>query len=260
MSILRTYFETCHKSLLQDFDRTVAAGNHCGDIGENREDLIVDFINKNQPRRLYAHRGGQVIGINSKPSQQIDILVTHDSTIEFRADSKSYRVAEAILTGIAVKSDLTRENLKNDFKNLASIPKPSHKVLKLSHSDAAGLFDIYSRAFPHRMIIGWNGATSDTLMSALNEVVSENPDIPVDNYPDVVTVLKRGFSLQLHGKKEFLKGKIKRNQVRWDVVPEDGGVTWPLVWILNQLSAGSGWAAFFTVDLEEYWRDSKLQT
>lgn len=257
MSILRTYLETCHKSLLQNFDQTAAAGNHSGDLGENRENLIVDFINQNQPRRLYAHRGGQVIGINSEPSQQIDILVTHDSTIEFRAQSKSYRVAEAILAGIAVKSDLTKENLKNDFKNLASIPKPSHEVLQFSHSDAAGLFNIYSRAFPYRMIIGWNGATSDTLMSALNEVISENPDIPVDSYPDVITVLKRGFSLQLHGKKEFLKGKIQRDQVRWDVIPEDDGVAWPLVWLLNQLSAGSGWAAISTVTLEPYWHNTK---
>jgi hypothetical protein len=256
LSILRTYLETCHKSLLQNFDQTTAAGSHSGDLGENRENLIVDFINQNQPRRLYAHRGGQVIGINSKPSQQIDILVTHDSTIEFRAQSKSYRVAEAILAGIAVKSDLTSESLKADFKNLASIPKPSHEVLRFSHSDSAGLFNIYSRAFPQRMIIGWNGATSYTLMSALNEVVSENPDIPVDSYPDVVTVLKRGFSLQLHGKKEFLKGKIQRDEVRWDVVPEADGVAWPLVWLLNQLSAGSGWAALSTVDLQAYWNDA----
>lgn len=255
MSILRTYFEACHQSLLFDFDRTVAAGNHGGDMGENREQLIVDFINKNQPRRLFAHRGGQVIGINSIPSQQIDVLVTHDSTIEFRAETKSYRIAEAILAGIAVKSNLTREYLKDDFKNLASITKPSNKVLKLGHSDAAGLFNIYSRVFPHRMIIGWNGATSDTLIAALNEAVSENPDIPVDRYPDVVTVLKRGFSLQLRGKMEFLKGTIQRDQVLWELVPQDAGVAWPLVWLMNQLSAGSGWAAMFTVDLQPYWEN-----
>jgi hypothetical protein len=253
LSILRTYLEACYNSLLQNFDRTTAAGNHGGDLGENRENLIVDFINQNQPRRLYAHRGGQVIGINSEPSQQIDILVTHDSSIEFREDSKSYRVAEAILAGIAVKSNLTREHLKSDFKNLASIPKPSHVALKLAHSDAAGLLNIYSRTYPIRMLIGWDGATSDSLMSALNEVVSENPDIPVDNYPDVITVLKRGFSLQLHGKKEFLKGEISREQIGWRVVPEKDGAAWPLVWILNQLSAGSGWAAMFTVSLEPYW-------
>lgn len=253
MSILRTYLEACHKSLLHDFDRTAAAGNHGGDLGENREQLIVDFINQNQPRRLYAHRGGQVIGVHSEPSQQIDILVTHDSTIEFRAHDKSYRIAEAIFAGIAVKSNLTREHLKDDFKNLASISKPSSEVLKLAHSDATGLFNIYSLDFPHRMIIGWNGATAETLLSALNEAVTENSDIPVSNYPDVVTVLRRGFSLQLRGKKEFLKGQIQRDQVRWEVVPEDAGVAWPLVWLLNQLSAGSGWAAMFTVDLQPYW-------
>lgn len=253
MSILRTYLEECHNSLLADFKRTTAAGNHGGDLGENREQLIVDFINKNQPRRLNAIRGGQVIGLNSEPSKQIDVLVTHDSTIEFRADHKSYRVAEAILAGIAIKSNLTRESLKDDFKNLASIPKPSHAVLKLSHSDAAGLFNIYSRSFPHRMIIGWNGATAETLLSALNEAAAENLDIHVSNYPDVVANLGQGFSLQLQGKKEFLQGKIQRNQVRWEMVSSEDGKAWPLAWLLNQLSAGSGWAATFTVDLEPYW-------
>ena len=253
MSILRTYLEACHQSLLHDFDRTSAAGSHSGDMGENREQLIVDFINKNQPRRLFAYRGGQVIGVNSETSQQIDILVTHDSTIEFRAETKSYRIAESILAGIGVKSDLTRERLKEDFKNLASIPKPSCEVLKLGHLDATGLFNIYSRAFPYRMIIGWNGATSDTLVSALNEAVLENPDIPIGNYPNVVTVLKRGFSLQLRGKMKFLKGAIRRDQVRWELVPKDVGAAWPLVWLMNQLSAGSGWAAMFTVDLQPYW-------
>ena len=253
MSILRTYLEACHQSLLHEFDRTAAAGSHGGDMGENREQLIVDFINKNQPRRLFAYRGGQVIGVNSEPSKQIDVLVTHDSTIEFRAETKSYRIAESILAGIGIKSDLTRERLKDDFKNLASISKPSCEVLKLGHSDAAGLFNIYSRAFPHRMIIGWNGATSDTLISALNEAVLENPDILVGSYPDVVTVLKRGISLQLLGKMEFLKGIIRNDQVRWELVPEDAGVAWPLVWLMNQLSAGSGWAAMFTVDLQPYW-------
>lgn len=253
MSILRTYLEKCHESLIADFNRTTAAGNHNGDLGENREQLIVDFINQNQPRRLNAIRGGQVIGIDSKTSQQIDILITHDSTIEFRANQKSFRVADSILAGIAIKSNLTKQHLKDDFKNLASIPKPSNKALKLASPDYPRLFDIYSRDFPHRMIIGWNGASAETLLSALKEAVDENTDIDVSNYPDVITVLNQGFSLQLQGKKEFLKGEIQSRQVHWEMVPNETGKAWPLVWLLNQLSAGSGWAALFTVDLQPYW-------
>lgn len=253
MSILRTYLEACHASLLKEFDRTAAAGTHCSDLGENREQLIVDFINDNQPRRLFANRGGQVIGVASKPSSQIDVLVTHDSTIEFRADQKSYRVTEAILAAIAVKSNLSRESLKDDFLNLATIPEMSYKVLQLSVGQQDGLFKIYAREYPTRVMVGWNGATSAVLLDGLNEAVSENPEIDVRSYPDVVTVLKRGFSLQLIGKKEYLTGQIPLEQVRWGVVPEKHGVAWPLCWLLNQLSAASGWAAMFTVDLQPYW-------
>lgn len=252
--MLRTYLEACHTSLLKDFDRTAAAGTHSGDLGENREQLIVEFINNNQPRRLFASRGGQVIGTNSQPSNQIDILVTHDSTIEFRADQKSYRIVEATLAGVAVKSDLSLRSLKNDFINLTSIPEASPDVLRLSSAQHDGLFNIYTRAFPSRMIVGWNGSTPETLLDALNEVMQENPETPVRSYPDVVTVLKRGFSLQLIGKKEFLKGRLPRERVRWVVVAQEHGAAWPLCWLLNQLSAASGWASLFTVNLEPYWQ------
>jgi hypothetical protein len=160
-----------------------------------RNSFIVDFVNQNQPRRFSACRGGQVIGLGYSPSQKIDVLVTHDSTIEFRADQKSYRVAEAILAGIAVKSDLTKKRLKEDFLNLASIPKPAHEVLKLAHPEHDGLFEIYAREFPLRMIVGWAGATSQTLLSALNEAVSENPAVPVTSFPDVVTGVTKSCGL-----------------------------------------------------------------
>lgn len=247
------YLEACHDELLVAFKRTSAGGTHGGDLGENREQLIVNFINDNQPRRLYAHRGGQIIGVNSEPSKQIDVLVTHDSTIEFRKDEKSYRVAESILAAIAVKSVLDREPLKEDFENLASLPAISHDVLKLSSNQHDGLFQIYGRDFPARMMIGWDGAKSETLIDALNEAIAANPDVHVGAYPDVVTVLKRGFSLQLIGKQAFQKGQIERERVQYELVPEDHGPAWPLCWLLNQLSAGSGWAAMFTVDLQPYW-------
>lgn len=256
MNILRAYLEECHKSLLQDFRRSTAASSHGGDLGENREQLLVDFVNLNQPRRLFAHRGGQVIGLGSAPSQQIDILITHDSTIEFRAHQKTYRIAEAILAAIAVKSDLTSQRLKEDFFGLASIPTPSHSVLKLSHSEHDKLFQTYASSFPVRMMIGWTGATKETLLSALNDLSKPDSSIPVDRFPDVVTVLDRGFALQLLGKKEFLKGRSPRENVRWAPVPDSAGSAWYLAWLLNQVSSGSGWAAKFTVDLSPYWDES----
>jgi len=252
MTILREYLENCREVMLAEYDRSSKAGSHGGDLGENREQLIVDFLNQNQPRSLYAQRGGQVIGVNQESSQQIDVIISHDYSIEFRAHEKSYRIAEAVIGVIAVKSNLTSSALKADFKNISSVPEPSPEAFSIAHLGGENLIDAYRNSYPARMIIGFEGATADTLIDALHELRNENQDI-IFKFPEVIMVLRHGYSLRLLGKKEYIAGRIPFNQVRWEKVIPKNGPAWGLVWLLNELSAASTWTSSMTVRLNPYW-------
>lgn len=237
MTPVRTYLEAYRESLLADYERASKTSVHGGDLGENYEDLVVGFLENVMPRRLSSARGGQVIGVGQKPSSQIDVLVTHDSAPEFRADAKSYRIVEGVVMAVAVKSRLTTAALKEDFLGLATLPALSGEAIATAAVPHDQFLSGYKARFPKRIIWGWTGATVQTLQEALVDVAT---GVEAAQRPDLVVVLDRGIA-------------IGRNGDRWPAWrPEDGPAT-GFAEILNMGAAAAGWASQFNVKISPYW-------
>lgn len=234
---VRKYIESYRESLLAERARAAETSVHGGDLGENYESLVVRFLNNVMPRRLHAARGGQVLGVEQPPSKQIDVLVTHDSSMEFRADAKSYRVAEGVVAAVAVKSTLNTNEVEEDCKNLASLPTLSESAIATATVPLEALFGQYSARFPKRIIWGWDGLTKKNLQDAL---VVATRSIAEEKRPDLVLVLSRGVAL-------------KRDGNRWPAWDESGDPAAGLGEIVNMMAAAAGWAAQFSVRLSPYW-------
>ena len=86
--------------------RAVLAGDSAEntDIGVNREVLYHDFLQKHVPKRFAAHIGGDIFGTGRARSGQIDILISHDISINFLENHKIRCAVESVTAAIAIKS------------------------------------------------------------------------------------------------------------------------------------------------------------
>lgn len=101
------------------------------DIGANRELICRDFLANHVPRRYAIYPGGDVFGVGGKRSGQIDILITHDMSINFMENHKVRCPVESLTAAISIKSRLTKGELSNALLNLASIPQCHEPSIRL---------------------------------------------------------------------------------------------------------------------------------
>lgn len=104
------YFKALERSLAA---RAAVPGSaHRGDQGEDRERLVVNFLNDHLPKIATAHRGGAVLDSRDVLSAQTDVVVYSNWSPLLQQQGKPIFLAEGTFAAIKVKSLLTAQNLK----------------------------------------------------------------------------------------------------------------------------------------------------
>jgi hypothetical protein len=96
------------------------------DLGEETERVWIQFLERHLGPSLRVLRGGHISDHKGNRSSQIDLIVVgSDAQVFLPADSqngKAHVLIDQVVAAIMVTSNLTTEKLKQDWKNLQSIP------------------------------------------------------------------------------------------------------------------------------------------
>jgi hypothetical protein len=112
---LLEYFQNSADSLGVEANKMGIFSN-TSDVGDSRENMLFTFINNHIPIRCRVIKGGFVFDSNGDKSRQVDLIVTSDSTFQFKQSEnntkeKSFNCVEGCLAVISVKSYLNKKEL-----------------------------------------------------------------------------------------------------------------------------------------------------
>jgi hypothetical protein len=162
--MIRDYFNSIAEALSIE-SRTASFAHHRPDIGQNRESLLIQVLNKHLPDRLKAIAGGTVLNLEGDLSKQIDIIVKNDLFPKFEHHERSCVLAESVAGVISVKSYLDKTALEETIENVASVPKFSEATLTLTNSSLIrpDLQSQFMTNWPFRVVFAYNGIDPDTI-------------------------------------------------------------------------------------------------
>lgn len=233
------------------------SGTHRGDIGSNREDVLLDFLNKHLPRRLTATLGGQVIGLDGAISGQIDILVTNDIGIRFEQNHKTFVTAECVASCISIKSQLNSEALTDCLNNLLSVPDPSPNCLDFPILKP-GSFAEFLRRHPTYFIFAYDGMSGKNCIDALVNFFNSNKGIARNRLPHAVIVNKKYIITFSQTERTDKDGNaIAANQFHWADV-DDNYRGFPLGSMISDISHYESWLNFMDISTHPYFNSSYL--
>jgi hypothetical protein len=103
-------------NILEDQAKSAKIYDNPVDKGDVREGIVLGFLQDHLPKRCEIIRGGYVFDQFGNRSKQIDLIVTSDSTLQFKQrysthEIKSFNTTEGTLAAISVKSTLDKEEL-----------------------------------------------------------------------------------------------------------------------------------------------------
>jgi hypothetical protein len=178
--VLYPYFERTASQLLAQYGRSKLQESSSS-IGDNREMFVNEFLSKVLPPRLQVRQRAEVWDSGGNRTGELDIVILRDDapTLEFGGQRDVF-LAEGVFAVIEVKSNLTREKLKEALTVLRRVQSlnlsGAHPVMR------AGL----TLDRPLRCVFAYEGATWDTLDDELDK--PDNRGVA-----DSVSVLGKGI-------------------------------------------------------------------
>lgn len=206
------------------------------DKGLSREQIYVEFLKNHVPSKCNVFLGGFVFDEQGNESNQLDILITTDTTPRFKPgkSDKSFSPIEGTLGIVSVKSKLDKQELYDALDGIASIP-----LTKTLNKRVMPLYSINDyEDWPFKVIYATNGINSKTLINHLNNYYKKNPTIPLHRRPNMIHVSGECFIMRV-----CESAKIKSHISGLEIPHKIGefGLISPnpdlqaIIWILNQL-------------------------
>lgn len=191
---LRDYYQKIADSMSSEKEGSNIFAN-MSDRGISREDILKDFLKKHLPLRCDVIKGGFIFDANGKESNQIDLIITNDLTLQFRqyddfnSNGKSFNYIEGCYAAISVKSLLNKDGLIDSLNNLASIPNMPDIKAKINPSlKLANTMDI--EAMPLKIVFAFTGIEMTTIQEYMEEYYSKN-NIPKSRRVNIIVVNNR---------------------------------------------------------------------
>lgn len=122
MTKIRDYFSGQADHLDTLYKGSLVPGS-TGNTGDNREDIVREWLENHIPRRVTAEFGGKIIDATGYLSDQVDLVIYDNSMPHFGTFPRSYFFSEGVNVAIQVKSILTSKELKLAIENLVSVKK-----------------------------------------------------------------------------------------------------------------------------------------
>jgi hypothetical protein len=190
-NVLQTYLDNA-ADYLDALSKLASTSLHGGDIGSNREGLLIEFINKHCPDRLSALRGGKILGYKQDPSSQVDIIVRSDISPKFELNETAFTFVEGTLLAIEVKSKLNKNNLYEALDNLSTIPQPSENVFEPAVLGVPPTWvEEYKTRVPSLNIFAYDSISLESIYDHLITYYRERPNIPWNRRPSQILVNKQ---------------------------------------------------------------------
>ena len=253
MSPLKEYFNKLSESLQADY---VLAGQtpHRGDIGQNREDLLIKLLNNHLPERLKAVQGGSIIAPSGEVSGQLDIVVKNDLFPKFEHNKKSYVLVDSVAAVISVKSKLDKPKLVNVLDNLNTIPEFDPASLHLTQGAVIrkGIFEQFAQYYPIKVVFAWDSIEPRALARATSEY-QEQYDLPPHRVVDLVIVNKRlAVSYTTNERTGNSDRVIPANSFFSTVITDEHLVGYPLSLLLVELNKYVQWMHYMWLEYDRY--------
>ncbi|MDS4041212.1 MAG: hypothetical protein RKP20_08560 [Candidatus Competibacter sp.] len=202
--MIRDYFNSL-ADVLSARSKSASFSGHRPDTGTNREELLIEILNKHLPDRLRAIGGGKVLNLQGDLSRQIDVIVKNDLFPKFAEHDKSCVIAESVAGVIGVRSYLDKLGLEESIENVASVPGFSDKTLSMTNSSLVRV-DLQAQflaKWPFRAVFAYDSIDPDTIYKhalayyqAHSSRVREFPDMIVVNKGICIRYLRDGGVLQ----------------------------------------------------------------
>jgi len=186
------YYFNYLEELLSTQGKLSSFSEHKPDIGTNREDALIDILNKHLPERLKAISGGSIINLKGEKSRQMDIIIKSDIFPNFGSTSKPQVITESVAGVISVKSTLNKEELENAIENVASIPSYTDETLKFERDaiPKSRIGEIFKSYWPFRAIYAFDGINPDTILKHTKDYYQKN-EKKLDLFPTLIAVNKK---------------------------------------------------------------------
>ena len=168
---LRDYYQGIANSFSNE-KLSSAVFPNATDKGLSREDILLEFLCNHLPKRCEAIKGGFIFDSAGNMSNQIDIIVTNDLTLQFRQfdrigqSGKSFNCVEGCICALSIKTMLDKAGLDDSLENLASIPlmtDMSNRVNPLVGNKEK------LQNLPFNVVFAFDGISVDTILSHINE-------------------------------------------------------------------------------------------
>ena len=184
---VRDYFQSVSDSLGGEKEASGVFPNR-SDAGATREDLLADFLRRHLPTRCRVIKGGFIFDSLGNESRQMDLIVTNDLTLQFGQfgdghSGKSFNCVEGCYAAIAVKTTLDRDQLRDGYLNLASIPPMPEPALNPSIGPQPRFKEL-----PLKVLFAFDGIEGATISAHLQESLAANAEIPQERRVDLVIV------------------------------------------------------------------------
>lgn len=187
---LKKFFSAVEDSLLAQFHR---AGfiTHSGDKGENREQILRDFLTQHLPSK-YGITNGQIITKEGKQSHSADIIIYDKLHCPILyAEHTAILPIEGVYGIIEVKSDLSKPEFLDAARKIESFKRLSPRDLSIIQTREYVTLHRPSR--PFGIILGYEckGNSLDSLTQNWQELNRSIHD--VDYFVNMVGVLGEGI-------------------------------------------------------------------
>jgi len=189
--------------------------------GDNREDILADFLKSHLPKSLSVYKGGKVFNLQGHESKEMDVLITNDISINFLEDMHMFTNVESLASAISVKSSLIKASLYDSLANIASIPQLSDDVLQL-YPPANEQLGNFKEHFPSSLVFAYSGTSAITTYRNVLEFYKERRSIPYNRYPSAIIVNGQYTMVFVRNEKVMTNGqKVPANNYYLDILNSD---------------------------------------
>ena len=253
MHPLRNYFNGLAEHLQSQFE-LAGRTSHNPDIGDNREHIVIDFLNNHLPDRLRAIQGGSIITKTGETSGQIDVIVKNDLFPKFEHNKKSYILVESVAATISVKSKLDASKLDDALKNLQTIPEYDASTMKLDQGSIvrSGLFERFRQHWPLTAVFAWDSVDSKILVDNTVAFQKEN-DVETHRIVDFVIVNKALVLEYMAGGGRTAAGdEIQPGTIFPTRITDPRLFGVPLLKLISRINSYVPWMNYMAIDYDAY--------
>jgi hypothetical protein len=159
------------------------------DIGMSRERVYAEVLRLHLPSSCNVELGGFLFDHDGNESKQIDILITNESSLQFKflnrgGSGKSFACIDGCIGIVSVKSKLDSTQLVDALHNFASIPNKQALVNRAIPFLNVNDYD----EWPYKVIFASDGIEPSNILTSLITFYVSNPSIPLHKCPNLIHV------------------------------------------------------------------------